>query len=176
MKPVVAMKRSTKETTTKHKEQTRNYKTKLPVGLTSFLLGGIRGVNGRHWEMPADLVKQLEFMPNISPITAEEKYHPELNEPKTTPSAVEEPIETSELVSTLDEGVGEQEAHSESDNKYEEGPKSNMPSTFNANAIIDSEIGQEAQGGRTSEIRDRPSSVTVATASIADQERKEKKL
>lgn len=59
------------------KPDQRRLKTKLPVGLTSFFLGGIRGVSGRHWAMPAELVKDLEFMPNLSPMSPENKYLPE---------------------------------------------------------------------------------------------------
>src|SRR5699024_10122680 len=57
-------------------KDTRRYKTKLPVGLSSFFLGGVRGVSGRHWEMPKDLVEKLEFMPNMSPIVSSD-YYPE---------------------------------------------------------------------------------------------------
>lgn len=59
------------------KADQRRLKTKLPVGLTSFFLGGIRGVSGRHWAMPPELVKNLEFMPNLSPMSPENKYLPE---------------------------------------------------------------------------------------------------
>jgi len=52
-------------------------KTKLPVGLTSFFLGGMRGVSGRHWQMPSTLVEQVEFMPKHAnsgkPLTDNEK-------------------------------------------------------------------------------------------------------
>lgn len=58
-------------------ERDRRLKTKLPVGLTSFFLGGVRGINGRHWNMPADITSQLEFMPNGSPLSPENKYLPE---------------------------------------------------------------------------------------------------
>ena len=58
-------------------DQRRPLKTKLPVGLTSFFLGGVRGVSGRHWAMPPALVKDLEFMPNGSPMSPENKYLPE---------------------------------------------------------------------------------------------------
>ncbi|KPM06483.1 hypothetical protein QR98_0049600 [Sarcoptes scabiei] len=51
------------------------YRTKLPVGLTSFFLGGTRGVSGRHWGMPANLVKRLEFMPNMK--SDDIGYHPD---------------------------------------------------------------------------------------------------
>lgn len=54
----------------------REYKTKLPVGMSSFFLGGVRGTSGRHWHMPADLVKQLEFMPNLD--LPNERYFPEV--------------------------------------------------------------------------------------------------
>ena len=42
----------------------KGLRTKQAVGMTSFFLGGMRGVSGRHWEMPATLVSQVEFMPN----------------------------------------------------------------------------------------------------------------
>jgi len=37
----------------------RRIKTQLPVGLSSWFLGGIRDLDGRHWQMPADLVAKL---------------------------------------------------------------------------------------------------------------------
>lgn len=160
----------------------RDYKTKLPVGLGSFLLGGIRGVNGRHWGMPAEVVKQLEFMPNASPITAEEKYHPVSNETRTTQpvaaaaaAAPEDSTDASELMSPVGDGVGEQEQHPEVDDKYEEGVKADVPSRFKANTIIDSEIDQEAQESRVrpSNVRFRPAAAPVL---IAADGRAEKKL
>jgi len=48
----------------KNNQDNRVVKTKLPVGLTSFFLGGMRGISGRHWQMPPALVSQVEFMPN----------------------------------------------------------------------------------------------------------------
>jgi len=51
-------------------------KSKLPVGVSSWLLGGMRDLSGRHWEMPSDLVEQVEFMPKASngkPISEDEK-------------------------------------------------------------------------------------------------------
>jgi hypothetical protein len=51
---------------TNHNNNNNNkvIKSKLPVGLTSFFLGGMRGISGRHWQMPPTLVSQVEFMPN----------------------------------------------------------------------------------------------------------------
>ena len=51
-------------------------KTKLPVGLTSFFLGGMRGISGRHWQMPSTLVSQVEFMPNDNVVVEKEKSKP----------------------------------------------------------------------------------------------------
>lgn len=42
----------------------KGLRTKQAVGMTSFFLGGMRGVSGRHWQMPASLVSRVEFMPN----------------------------------------------------------------------------------------------------------------
>lgn len=59
----------------KKNDNKENYKTKLPVGMSSFFLGGSRGVSGRHWHMPTTLVNRLEFMPNNNPLKNE--YFPE---------------------------------------------------------------------------------------------------
>jgi len=48
-------------------------KTKLPVGLSSFFLGGMRGVSGRHWQMPSTMVSSVEFMPNESTVVDKHK-------------------------------------------------------------------------------------------------------
>ncbi|KAH7644758.1 hypothetical protein HUG17_0296 [Dermatophagoides farinae] len=53
------------------------YKTKLPVGLSSFILGGTRGVSGRHWHLPTNIQKQLEFMPNLNPPIMTNEYYPD---------------------------------------------------------------------------------------------------
>ncbi|KAG9511353.1 hypothetical protein GZH46_00078 [Fragariocoptes setiger] len=37
----------------------KQIRTLLPVGLTSWLLGGIRDLDGRHWHMPAEVVDRL---------------------------------------------------------------------------------------------------------------------
>jgi len=47
-----------------NKNNNKVIKSKLPVGLSSFFLGGMRGLSGRHWQMPPSLVSQVEFMPN----------------------------------------------------------------------------------------------------------------
>lgn len=37
----------------------RRIKTVLPVGLSSWILGGIRDLDGRHWHLPADVMNRL---------------------------------------------------------------------------------------------------------------------
>lgn len=37
----------------------RRVKTLLPVGLTSWFLGGIRDLDGRHWQLPAEVINRL---------------------------------------------------------------------------------------------------------------------
>ena len=54
----------------------KGMKTKLPVGMTSFFLGGMRGISGRHWQMPATMVSQLEFMPNDNTVSTDKRYKP----------------------------------------------------------------------------------------------------
>lgn len=41
------------------RKRQKRIKTQLPVGLTSWFLGGIRDLDGRHWQLPADLVQKL---------------------------------------------------------------------------------------------------------------------
>lgn len=44
-------------------EDTQDTRSRLPVGLSSWFLGGIRDLTGRHWNMPKHLVEKVEFMP-----------------------------------------------------------------------------------------------------------------
>lgn len=37
----------------------RRIKTQLPVGLSSWFLGGIRDLDGRHWQLPAEVISRL---------------------------------------------------------------------------------------------------------------------
>lgn len=38
-------------------------KTKLPVGLTSWMFGGVRDLNGKHWNMPELAVEKIDVVP-----------------------------------------------------------------------------------------------------------------
>lgn len=41
------------------KHRRRRIKTLLPVGLSSWFLGGIRALDGRHWHLPAEVINRL---------------------------------------------------------------------------------------------------------------------
>lgn len=42
-----------------HQQRKRKIKTQLPVGLSSWFLGGIRDLDGRHWHLPAEVISRL---------------------------------------------------------------------------------------------------------------------
>lgn len=42
-----------------HHQRKRKIKTQLPVGLSSWFLGGIRDLDGRHWNLPAEVISRL---------------------------------------------------------------------------------------------------------------------
>lgn len=41
-------------------------KTKLPVGLTSWMFGGIRDLSGKHWNMPELAVEKIDVVPAVA--------------------------------------------------------------------------------------------------------------
>lgn len=46
-------------------------KTKLPVGLTSWFLGGVRDLNGKHWKLPELTVNGVDVVPLNTPAAGE---------------------------------------------------------------------------------------------------------
>lgn len=46
-------------TNPKQVPRVRRIKTLLPVGLSSWFLGGIRDLDGRHWQLPAEVINRL---------------------------------------------------------------------------------------------------------------------
>ena len=113
-----------------------NYKTKLPVGVSSFFLGGARGVTGRHWNLPNGLVKQMEFMPNLSPIIPDSKYYPD---------ATIKPADDDQLF--LNPNLNDQSEMEEHTTEYTN--QYRPVNKFDSNTIVDSELDLEAQESRT---------------------------
>lgn len=56
----------------------RRIKTLLPVGLSSWFLGGIRDLDGRHWKLPAEVVSRLA-------VNDVDLHHPEGQVPAKAP-------------------------------------------------------------------------------------------
>ncbi|XP_075676237.1 uncharacterized protein LOC113789864 [Dermatophagoides pteronyssinus] len=110
-------------------EQRWPYKTKLPVGLSSFFLGGTRGVSGRHWNLPSNIQKQLEFMPNLIPsIISNNEYYPD--------QSITDPI-----VDKNEHPEPEKE-DTDYDNQHSKTITKNL---FNMNTVVDREEDLDAQ-------------------------------
>ncbi|KAI2802293.1 hypothetical protein BLOT_010486 [Blomia tropicalis] len=129
---------------TMEQQSNGQYKTKLPVGLSSFLFGGVRGISARHWTLDPQLIRHLEFMPNIDPMSPENKYLPESTYVKMV---TEQHHETSSQHDNLPLIPGEPEKeeptiltnHNNNNNNIIKHTK------FGSNTIIDSALDLEAQ-------------------------------
>lgn len=144
--------------TYKKNDNKDNYKTKLPVGMSSFFLGGSRGVSGRHWNMPTLLVNRLEFMPNNNPL--KNQYFPEESAASATPdnSVINESGQPEKEESTLNKENG-------NDNFNNKSIKKDL---FSMNTIFDSDedlLAEESTQQLISQNDYKMSTATIATES-----------
>lgn len=78
----------------KHQNKRRPLRTLLPVGLSSWFLGGMRDLDGLHWHMPSELRKQLAI--NDMDFVRNNKQEPRASSNEIGAKSAEE-LTTSEL-------------------------------------------------------------------------------